>query len=433
MPSDINARIKSLRKSDYNKDKENFYNNLKEVNLELITIDPQKKIHATKKLEKIISKVLELLNKEANSRNKEKIISFLDNLLIEQYSDNLIEQIIIALIEAVNWDENIAVKEKAITLIFNYIFINLGGDSKKQSLANIIIFDAHNKLIEIYYKTNEQVIRSKIAAIFSLLAINLFSNLFSKINVKERLEIYHLIFDIIIDSFNLTVLDRTRRIVIDNFTPIINSLNNNLKPDPVRFDLIKLTISKVIDSYGFLPIVYHEIILSNLFNLVIKLGETLSEEIIIHMMILLEIPISEKLKKIVTDQLKKIAQSFGYSYTNKMISQYSLVVKKYKQLNTRTEKNLLLTSVAKNCFWCDYPIDINAINCENCGNEILKCTVCRLPIDKNDKIGLCSLCETKGHLIHLQEWVKINGKCPNCLQQISLEGIIQLAKENNKI
>ncbi|NHK30072.1 MAG: hypothetical protein FK730_01885 [Asgard group archaeon] len=433
MPTDINAKIKSLLRSDYSKDSDNFYNHLIDVNLELITIDPQKKMRATKKLEKIISTILEILVKETNSNKREKIITFLDNLLIEYYSDNLIKQIFSALVEAINWDDNITVKEKATNVIFNYIFINMNENEKKRILSNKIIFDNHEKLIEIYYNSEEPAIKSRITAVLSYLTINLFSDLFSKVNLKERLEIFHLLINVIIDSFNLTILDHPRRIIIDNFEPIINSINKNLEPDPIRFDLIKSTISRVLDSYEFLPIVYHEIILSILFNLVLNLGESLSEEILIHMIILLESPTSESLQKLVSDNLTKFAQSFGYSYSNKLISQYSLVVKRYKHSKTRIEKNQLLTSIAKNCFWCNYPVDQNASNCPNCGKEILKCIVCKLPVDNKDEVGLCSLCEVKGHLIHLQEWVKINGKCPNCLQQIPLEGIIQLVKENNII
>lgn len=433
MPTDINAKIKSLLRSDYSMDSDSFYKHLLEVNLELITIDPQKKIRATKKMEKIISRILEILVKEQNSKKRETIITLLDNLLIEYYTDNLIEQIISALIEAINWDDNISVKEKATNVIFNYIYINLKGDNKKKSMSNVVIFDNHQKLIEIYYKTNEPAIRSRIAAVLSQLAINLFSDLFLKINVKERVEIFDLLISVIVDSFNLTILDQPRRIVIDNIELIINSLNRDLKPDPLRFDLIKSTISSVLDSFEFLPIVYHEIILSILFDLVINLGESLSEEIIIHMIILSESPTSETLQKIGSENLTKIAQSFGYSYTNKLISQYSLVVEKYRQSKTRIEKNQLLTSISKNCFWCNYPVDQNASNCPSCGNEILKCIVCKLLVDNKDEVGFCNLCEAKGHLIHLQEWVKINGKCPNCLQQIPLEGVIQLAKENNNI
>jgi hypothetical protein len=431
LPTDINAKIKSLLKSDYLKDSANFYNHLTEVNLELITIDPQKKIRATKKLAKLISNVLEILVKETGPKKREKIISFLDNLLIECYSDDLIKQIISALVEAIKWDDNIKIKEKATNVIFNYIFINLSENLKKQLLPSRIIFTNHEKLIEIYYNTNEHTIKSKIATIISFLTVNLFSDLFSKVNIKERMEIFHLLINVIIDSFNLTILDHSRRITLDNLELIINNLNVELKPDPIRFDLIKSTISRIIDSYEFLPIVYHEIILSILFNLVLNLGETLSEEILIHMIILLESPINESLQKIVSNNLTKFAQSFGYSYSNKLISQYSLVVKKYKQSKTRIEKNQLLTSIAKSCFWCNYPVDQNAVTCPGCGKAILKCTVCKLPIDFEDEVGLCSLCEAKGHLIHLQEWVKINGKCPNCLQQIPLEGVIQLIKEND--
>ena len=72
MPTDINAKIKSLLKSDYSKDSASFYNHLTEVNLELITIDQQKKIRATKKLVKLVPIVIEILVKETDSKKREK-------------------------------------------------------------------------------------------------------------------------------------------------------------------------------------------------------------------------------------------------------------------------------------------------------------------------------------------------------------------------
>ncbi|HUT81414.1 MAG TPA: HEAT repeat domain-containing protein [Candidatus Bathyarchaeia archaeon] len=81
------------------------------------------------------------------------------------------------------------------------------------------------------------------------------------------------------------------------------------------------------------------------------------------------------------------------------------------------------------CYHCGYPIDKSYKLCPDCGKPVLKCEVCKLPISFGDDIGFCPLCESKGHLVHLQEWVKTNGNCPHCMQKIPIEGIVP--KENN--
>ena len=76
------------------------------------------------------------------------------------------------------------------------------------------------------------------------------------------------------------------------------------------------------------------------------------------------------------------------------------------------------------CFYCGTPFDsIDQTICSSCEKEILKCSVCKLPISFGEDIGQCTLCESKGHLVHMEEWVKTQGKCPSCLQEIPLQGI----------
>ncbi|MBN1329729.1 MAG: hypothetical protein JXA54_09675 [Candidatus Heimdallarchaeota archaeon] len=77
------------------------------------------------------------------------------------------------------------------------------------------------------------------------------------------------------------------------------------------------------------------------------------------------------------------------------------------------------------CYHCGFPIESTTKVCPDCKSEILQCAVCKLPISFGDDIGICSLCEATGHLAHMQEWVKIQGKCPLCLQKLPLKGIIQ--------
>ena len=81
------------------------------------------------------------------------------------------------------------------------------------------------------------------------------------------------------------------------------------------------------------------------------------------------------------------------------------------------------------CFYCGQPIDKKDKNCSSCEKEVIYCSVCKLNINFADLVGQCTLCESKGHLSHLQEWLKIKGKCPNCLQELPIEGIMTLERE----
>ncbi|MHA1200301.1 MAG: hypothetical protein ACTSQF_13325, partial [Candidatus Heimdallarchaeaceae archaeon] len=76
------------------------------------------------------------------------------------------------------------------------------------------------------------------------------------------------------------------------------------------------------------------------------------------------------------------------------------------------------------CYQCGFPIERSTEVCPDCKSDIPNCVVCKLPISFGDEIGSCSLCEAPGHLSHLQEWVKTQGKCPVCLQKLPVEGIV---------
>ncbi|NHJ87616.1 MAG: hypothetical protein FK734_19300 [Asgard group archaeon] len=84
------------------------------------------------------------------------------------------------------------------------------------------------------------------------------------------------------------------------------------------------------------------------------------------------------------------------------------------------------------CHICGYPIASDFKLCPDCGEEILRCEVCKLPISLGDEIGYCSLCEAKGHLSHIQEWVKTNGNCPHCLQKISISMVVPIRTDIKK-
>ncbi len=80
------------------------------------------------------------------------------------------------------------------------------------------------------------------------------------------------------------------------------------------------------------------------------------------------------------------------------------------------------------CYYCGELISKTQKICSSCKKDILKCSVCKLPISQNQEIGQCPRCESQAHLTHLFEWIKTQGKCPVCLQKITIDSIEDLQK-----
>jgi len=84
------------------------------------------------------------------------------------------------------------------------------------------------------------------------------------------------------------------------------------------------------------------------------------------------------------------------------------------------------------CYNCGMPIEKENTKCSSCGKEILKCNVCKLPISFGEETGTCKFCESKGHLSHLQEWLKIKGTCPTCQKKLTIDEIVPIFLEEKK-
>jgi len=85
------------------------------------------------------------------------------------------------------------------------------------------------------------------------------------------------------------------------------------------------------------------------------------------------------------------------------------------------------------CYYCGNPFEsVDLTHCSSCEKEIQKCIVCKLPISFGEDAGKCSLCEAIAHLNHFEEWLKTQGKCPQCLQKLPVEGIVPLVVEIKK-
>ncbi|MBD3192567.1 MAG: hypothetical protein GF308_18145 [Candidatus Heimdallarchaeota archaeon] len=73
------------------------------------------------------------------------------------------------------------------------------------------------------------------------------------------------------------------------------------------------------------------------------------------------------------------------------------------------------------CSKCGSPLTKEEERCSECGTEVLRYIVCKLPVSFGERVGKCSQCGGEGHLTHFQEWRKTEGKCPRCLQELIIE------------
>lgn len=66
------------------------------------------------------------------------------------------------------------------------------------------------------------------------------------------------------------------------------------------------------------------------------------------------------------------------------------------------------------CPECEATILAEATICPHCGSPRPICMVCHLPIEFADTVLVCPYCQGQAHRIHILEYVKVKGSCPNC-------------------
>lgn len=99
---------------------------------------------------------------------------------------------------------------------------------------------------------------------------------------------------------------------------------------------------------------------------------------------------------------------------------------KEREKTAKTLAKSLIRLQEKTCYYCGMPLDEKAQTCSSCEREVLYCNVCKLPISFGEQAGKCPKCGTIGHLAHLQEWLKVKGKCPYCQCRLLPEEVIIL-------
>lgn len=91
---------------------------------------------------------------------------------------------------------------------------------------------------------------------------------------------------------------------------------------------------------------------------------------------------------------------------------------------TDTQENISATVfIVASCYYCGSQINTSMAKCVNCGRDILKCSVCKNFITKNQERGNCPHCQTPYHLSCLENRIKVFGRCNNCRKEISEKDI----------
>lgn len=66
------------------------------------------------------------------------------------------------------------------------------------------------------------------------------------------------------------------------------------------------------------------------------------------------------------------------------------------------------------CPECEATIQADEAVCPHCGSSRPICTVCHQTIEYGESILLCPHCNARAHRVHLLEYLKVKGTCPNC-------------------
>ncbi|NHJ49265.1 MAG: hypothetical protein FK733_15865 [Asgard group archaeon] len=125
----------------------------------------------------------------------------------------------------------------------------------------------------------------------------------------------------------------------------------------------------------------------------------------------------EKLKKAFSK--KKVSASDYFREIQQKNEELSIITQIIEDRKTRMHKA---------CFYCNATLDTDSIYCSNCKKKMPKCSVCKRAIFASEQVAMCPNCQAKAHEIHILEWLKTIGNCPNCKHNL-LENQLVMEKE----
>jgi len=70
------------------------------------------------------------------------------------------------------------------------------------------------------------------------------------------------------------------------------------------------------------------------------------------------------------------------------------------------------------CPECEATIQADEVVCPHCGTPQPICSVCQHSIKHGETILICPHCNSQAHRLHILEYLKVKGTCPNCEEDL---------------
>jgi len=138
----------------------------------------------------------------------------------------------------------------------------------------------------------------------------------------------------------------------------------------------------------------------------------------------LSAPELEARKRTILEQIDKLKKMFR----EQAISATTYFTKFQAKNEELAIINQILEDRRKNkrrCFFCGSELPPDKDLCSRCKKQQPHCIVCKQSIFGNEDEVKCPKCNSPAHRIHLIEWLKTIGYCPNCKEKINAEEFIQ--------
>jgi len=76
------------------------------------------------------------------------------------------------------------------------------------------------------------------------------------------------------------------------------------------------------------------------------------------------------------------------------------------------------------CLYCSESLDADDRICQNCGEMIPLCGVCKGRLNSNEQLLACPKCKNLSHSNHIKQWLQIKGQCPFCRSSIGIRDLL---------
>jgi len=77
------------------------------------------------------------------------------------------------------------------------------------------------------------------------------------------------------------------------------------------------------------------------------------------------------------------------------------------------------------CPKCEATIHAEETVCPHCGSSRPICSVCHHTIEYGESVLSCPHCDARAHRVHILEYLKVKGTCPNCQEDLDEYELIE--------